>query len=266
MGLTHIIAVSGYNLTIIVQATRRSFGKRSKYQALWCAVGLLVGFLLITGFNAAIVRAALVSGLSLLAWYYGRTFKPLLLLALTAALTAGWYPLYLWSDIGWYLSFLAFYGVLVLAPLCLRRVYRRRSPSVVVQLLAESTAAQLMTLPLILYIFGQMSLVALLANLLVVPLVPLAMLLALTAGLSGMIITSLAGWFAWPARLLLTYILEVSAVLARIPHALTPLSIAAWQMIAMYICIAVWSLLMLHATRGKHDTIPVLNKEIVQED
>src|SRR5690606_40713965 len=63
----------------------RLLGKRSKFQSTLGAVGLLVVFLIITGLGASIVRAALVSGLSLLAWYYGRKFRPLLLITLAAA-------------------------------------------------------------------------------------------------------------------------------------------------------------------------------------
>ena len=116
-GLTHIIAVSGYNLTIIIRVIRRGLASRSKYQQLVICIGLILCFLLVTDFSASIVRASIVSMLSLLAWYYGRRFRPLLILMLTAALTAGWNPLYLWSDIGWYLSFLAFFGILIIAPL-----------------------------------------------------------------------------------------------------------------------------------------------------
>lgn len=109
VGLTHIIAVSGYNLTIIVRGVRNILGNRSKYQITIISLALIGVFLLMTGMSASIVRAAIVSGLSIIAWYYGRSFKPLLLLSLTAAITAGWNPLYIWSDIGWYLSFLAFF-------------------------------------------------------------------------------------------------------------------------------------------------------------
>src|SRR3989344_5219801 len=92
-GLTHIVAVSGYNLTIIVWAALQLLKKRSKYQITLVSLGLIGLFLLFTGLSASIVRAAIVSGLSLWAWYYGRKISPVLLIALTAALTAGWYAI-----------------------------------------------------------------------------------------------------------------------------------------------------------------------------
>jgi competence protein ComEC len=124
----------------------------------------------------------------------------------------------LWADIGWYLSFLAFFGILVLGPVITRWIYKAREPGLMPQVLIESLCAEVMTLPLVLYIFGQMSMVSLLANLLVVALIPLAMLFGLIAGLAGMLIGSVAGWFAWPAVVLLTYMLDVVHMLSRIPH------------------------------------------------
>jgi len=144
VGLTHIIAVSGYNLTIIVRFITRVFGKRSRYQTVLFSVVTIGLFLLMTGFSASIVRASIVCGLSLFAWYYGRRIKPMVLILLTASITAAWYPSYLWSDIGWYLSFLAFFGVLVLAPLVTRRIFRS-TPRPLTSVLIETICAQIIT-------------------------------------------------------------------------------------------------------------------------
>lgn len=250
-GLTHIVAVSGYNLTIIVVAVRRLMGKRSKFQSTMVAALLMVTFVLITGFSASIVRAALVSALSLLAWYYGRSFKPVLLISFGAALTAAWNPFYIWSDLGWYLSFIAFFGVLMLAPLLLALVSKREEPKLLAALLTETIAAQVVTLPLIMYIFGRVSLIGLVANVLVVPLVPLSMLLTLVAGLAGVVVAPIAGWFAWPARILLVYMLDITAILSRVPHASAEQYISVWTMIGLYVLLLAFLLLLWFRTRGK---------------
>lgn len=218
VGLTHIIAVSGYNLTILLEASRRLLGNSSKLLATTVAVALIFGFLLIAGTSASIVRAAVISLIGLSAWYYGRSVRPILLILLAAAGTTYANPVYLWSDIGWYLSFLAFFGILVVGPLVTRKLYGERQPPVLIQVVIESLCAEVMTLPLILYIFGQMSMVSLLSNMLVVALIPLAMLLSFIAGLAGMLVGGIAGWFAWPAQLLLTYMLDIVTLLSRIPH------------------------------------------------
>ncbi len=234
VGLTHIIAVSGYNLTILVRFTRRLLAKRSKFQAMLGAVILILTFLLITGGQPSIVRASIISLLSLGAWYYGRNIKPLVLILLTAAGTALWNPMYLWSDIGWYLSFLAFFGVLVVAPAARARIFRRREAGAFSQLVIESMAAQIMTLPIILFIFNDSSYVVLLANLLVVPLIPLAMTFTFIAGLSGALMPQLAGWVAWPSRYLLTYMLDIAELVARIPGMRFSVKLNALTMMILY--------------------------------
>lgn len=219
VGLTHIVAVSGYNLTIIVMAVLALMKNRFKFQTLAVTVALITLFVLLTGFSASIVRAALVSWLSLAAWYYGREFRPLLLILLSAVLTAGYNPLYLWSDIGWYLSFLAFFGVLIVSPLVKNRLFGDKKLGLVGAVILETVSAQIMTIPIIMFIFQQLSLVALVSNVLIVPWVPLAMLLTLIAGLAGMLMPFAAGWVAWPARLLLTYMIDMIHLMSKVPHA-----------------------------------------------
>jgi competence protein ComEC len=232
VGLVHIVAVSGYNLTIIVRAVGR-LKLGSKYQKLIVSLGLIAAFVMITGFSASIVRAALVSVLSLWAWFYGRRLKPLVLISLAAAVTALWNPFYVWGDLSWYLSFLAFFGVLVISPLVSARLFKKQ-PRLLTMVLLETLSAEIMTLPLILMTFGQLSIIALVANLLIVPLVPLAMLFSAVAGTVGMLAPQIAGWFALPARLLLTYMLDIVHILSSIPSVLIHRAISTGYMIAVY--------------------------------
>lgn len=253
VGLTHIIAVSGYNLTILLEASRRLLGKRSKFQSTIAALALIGLFLLIAGSSASIVRAAVISVIGLAAWYYGRTIRPTLLILLAAALTAYASPVYLWSDISWYLSFLAFFGVLVLAPQIVKRFFGGKQPHLLVQIVLESLCAEIMTIPIILFTFGQMSFIGLLANMLVAASIPLAMLLSLVAGLAGMLIPAVAGWLAWPASLLLTYMLDVANLLSRIPHIfIQNISLSVAGMVFLYTCVV--GLLAILKTRNKRQS------------
>jgi competence protein ComEC len=256
VGLTHIIAVSGYNLTIIVLACRRLLARRSKFQATTACLALISLFLLITGSSPPIVRASIISVLAIAAWYFGRTIKPLVLLLLAAGITAWANPLYLWGNVSWYLSFLAFFGVLVLAPLITKRFFGQKEPKVLVGILIESVCATILVLPYILYIFGEMSLVSLPANLLVIPFIPLAMLLALVAGLAGVWLAPIAGWLAWPATWLLTYMLDIANLFSRIPHAfIENVSFPAVFMVASYGLIAFVCWLLWCKTRTKYGMI-----------
>lgn len=246
VGLTHIIAVSGYNLTILVRGVRRLLVKRSKYQSTMLSLMLIGVFLLMTGMSASIVRASIISVLSILAWHYGRTFKPVLLLLLTAALTAGWNPFYLWSDIGWYLSFLAFFGVLILAPLLSKKIFNKAEPNFMQGIVLESISAFIMTAPLIIYIFKQISLIALPANLLIVPAVPFAMLFTALAGLAGMLAPAIGGLFALPATWLLTTILDIVHLLSKIPHIMHEVSMNTMGLITFYACLVLVTVVLWH--------------------
>jgi competence protein ComEC len=255
VGLTHIVAVSGYNLTIIMRGVKRALAKRSKYQSTVISLVLMGLFLLCTGFSASIVRAALVTTLSLWAWYYGRSIKPILNLLLVASLTAGINPLYIWSDIGWYLSFLAFFGVLVVGPEVQKLFIGNREPKLLSGIITETIAAQAMTTPLIMYIFGKFSLVAVLANILVVPLVSVAMSLSLLAGLAGLIVPAISGWLALPARWLLTYMLDIVSLLSQVSWASFSLKISLAWAIASYLIFLLLLGLMYRKNRGKYVTI-----------
>src|SRR3990167_7356230 len=255
VGLTHIIAVSGYNLTILVRGVgrvKRVFG--SKFQRLVISLLLIGTFVLITGFSASIIRAALISGLGLWAWYYGRNLRPILALALVAAVTGLANPFYVWGDIGWYLSFLAFFGVLIMAPLILKWLFGEKKQKGLTLILFETLAAYLMTLPLIMFIFGKLSVVALLANLLVVPLVPFAMLFSAIAGLAGMLAPLYAGWLALPAQLLLTYMLDVAYWLSGLSFAQLLTSLSGIQMIILYAAIGIFVAVL--ATQAKRSKTP----------
>jgi len=252
VGLTHIIAVSGYNLTIMLRASKKVLDGRSKRLATSLSLGLIALFLLVAGSSASIVRAAIVSVLSIFAGYYGRTFRPLTLIALAAAITAYLNPFYLWSDASWYLSFLAFYGVMVLAPLIAVRLPRRLRYSLVAMVALESLCAEAATLPFVLHTFGQMSFIGLVANVLVVALVPLAMLLSLVAGLAGMLVGSIAGWLAWPAAVILTYMLDIARALARLPHVFVQnVGLTLVQMLDMYLVVVALTLLLWFKSHSK---------------
>lgn len=250
VGLAHVVAVSGYNLTILVRAAGR-IKLGSKYQKLILSLGLIAAFVLMTGFSASIVRAALVSTLSLWAWFYGRKIKPLLLILFTAAITSFWNPFYVWSDTGWYLSFLAFFGILIISPIIISRFFRRR-PKLIGLVLIETLCAEIMTLPLIMATFGQMSLVALLANILIVPLVPLAMLLSSVAMISGAWLPAIAGWFAWPAKEVLMYMLDLVHILASLKFSQLQLSVDWLGMTLIYIIIATIFLGIWKSSRRKN--------------
>jgi competence protein ComEC len=237
-GLTHVVVASGYNLTILVRLARRLFVKISKYMAAFAAGGMIVAFIAVTGMSPSMSRAGLVASLGLLAWYYGRKFHPLVLLPFAAAVTLLVNPSYGWNDLGWQLSFAAFAGVMIVAPLLQAYFFGDKKPGTVRQILGETISAQIATLPILVLAFGQFSNVAILANLLVLPLVPLAMLLTFLAGIVTLIMPAAATIAGWPASALLQYMTTVAEYAAGLPWAQTTLQISGWVVAGAYLVLA----------------------------
>lgn len=263
VGLTHIIAVSGANLTIMLEASRKLLGKRSKRLSTLLTLSLMTLFVLLAGNSPSIIRAAVVSLFSIAAAYYGRRTRPLLIISLVAALTAYVNPIYIWSDASWYLSFLAFFGVLIVSPLFHNRLPAVFHRSVLLAVAVESICAEIMSLPYVLYTFSQMSYVGLLANMVVVTFIPLAMLLSFIAGLAGMLLWPLAGWFAWPAKFVLMYMLDVAHVIAGIPGSFRDqITITLPGLILLYAVIALMCLLLSFKDTAKNGTITDEESEI----
>jgi len=248
VGLSHLIAVSGYNLTILIQAGRRMMARVSNFTATATSFWLIMGFLLVTGFSASIVRAAMVSGLSLWTQYYGYEIPPLSLVCIPALITVAWKPDYLISDVGWQLSFLAFFGIMVIAPLVEQR-WRR--PNTIRSLVVESLAAQATTAPLILAIFGNFSVIAPLSNAVVLPIVPLAMLLSFVTGAVAMVSPVVAAWIALPTAGLLGLAIGIIQWFATWPYAnlqlaATPGEVGGLSGLVAFVTLVLW----LRARRG----------------
>jgi competence protein ComEC len=236
-GLTHVVVASGYNLTILVRLARRLFMKISKYTAALAATGMIASFVAITGSSPSMSRAGLVAGLSLLAWYYGRSFHPLVLLPLAAATTVLINPSFAWGDLGWQLSFAAFAGVMIVAPLGQAYFFGDKKPGIIRQILGETIAAHIVTLPILVLAFSQFSNVAIIANILVLPLVPLAMLLTFLAGIGTLITPAIAPFVGMPANVLLQYMVSVAEYLSKLSWAIGEITIQPWQTIVAYVCL-----------------------------
>lgn len=263
VGLIHIVAVSGYNLTIIIDVVRRLLRRRSRYQTVILSLLLIATFLLLTGFSPSIVRAGVVSSISLVMWYWGRAVKPLLLLTFVAALTAGVNPLYLWSNIGWYLSFTAFFGVMIVGPLLNTRFLPGKlSENIVLATLSETIAAQVCTVPIILYIFGRLSIISVLANIMVVPLTPLAMLLSMLAGAVGMVQLIFGRLVVIPTQVILDYMLTISRLLSRVPYANIEVHLTTAQMVVLYLVLLGWVVILQVKSRQKSAIITEIEEPV----
>jgi competence protein ComEC len=214
-GTSHIVAVSGFNVVIVAGFTLRLLRGVLGSRAAACAA-LLAIFLytLVVGAPPSATRAALMGSASLLAMLARRPADSLNGLLLAGALMVLVEPFVI-LDLGFQLSMLATAGLMLLSPGIERalRPLGRLAGAVAIPL-----AAQIATLPLILHVFHTFSLIAVVANVLIAPLIPVAMALgALLVVVSGFNHLAVAvAWLAWiPVRL----ILEIVHACASLPGA-----------------------------------------------
>jgi competence protein ComEC len=211
-GTTHIIAISGFNITILAGLTIAVFGRYLGRTRGLIVAGLIIAlYTLFVGADAPVVRAAIMGTLALLARQLGRRTHGLTSLAVASMTMTILAPQSV-QDVGFQLSFAATLGLILYAePLKHAAIYliRRLSPSIDPRqwgnALAEITlftlAAQLTTLPIIMWHFHQISLVSLIANAFILPLQPLLMILSGIATIVGLIwhpLGQLIAYLAWP--------------------------------------------------------------------
>jgi len=248
VGLTHVVVASGYNLTIIVRAVRRLLCRVSKYLSVLTSALLVVGFMSITGLSPSIVRAGLVTFLCLAAWYYGRDFHPVTILAIVAVMTLVFDPSYIWGDIGWQLSFAAFFGVMVLAPLAKNYFFGKKNIGFVKQILIESLSAQVVTAPILIATFGSVSTIAIVANMLILPLVPVVMLLSFMTVVASLLFGWLATLMAFITKQIVSYMILVIEQFSYLPWATINISLDLWGVVILYLIIVLLCLYMWRKT------------------
>jgi competence protein ComEC len=110
---------------------------------------------------------------------------------------------------------------------------------VLTRMMIETLAAEIMTLPLIVAEFSQLSLIGLLANLVIEPFVPVAMLVTMVAGLAGLWLPLWCEILATPAHWLLSFMLQLIGAMAALPWALQLVSLTITQMIECYVVMGV---------------------------
>ncbi|MDM4720306.1 ComEC/Rec2 family competence protein [Micromonospora sp. WMMA1363] len=222
-GMTHLTAVSGSNVAIIVGAVLLL--ARWARVGPWLAAGLcgvaLVGFVILVRPSPSVVRAATMGAIGLAALAAGRPRAALPALAAAVTVLVLVDP-ELAGDAGFALSVLATGGLLLLAPRWRDALRRRRVPAGLAEALAVPAAAQLACAPVVAGLSGTVSLVAVPANLLVVPAIaPATVLGVVAAGLSPLWPAG-AGFLAWLASWPAWWLVTVAHHGARVPAGTLP--------------------------------------------
>lgn len=181
VGLTHIVVASGAHLSILVEVARKIFGRLSRFSGLLFSILFILFFMAMVGFTPSILRAGIMSILTLLMWYVGRKFEPWRIILIVAAATLMMNPMFL-IDLGWLLSFASYTGIMMLGPRMTKFFCGEKKPGFIMSTILTTLAATLMTLPITLYYFGAVSLISVMANLLILPTLSFAMGLVFLVG------------------------------------------------------------------------------------
>ncbi len=218
-GTTHTVAVSGYNITILAQGLMLLgiwFGLW-RGQAFYLALGGIIFFILIIGWPASAVRAAIMGGLLLWATKRGRLSDAFRTLVLVAGIMVAFQPLILFYDAGFQLSFLATLGIILFYTPLAEHWKIENDFLELKSIFLVTLSAQIGVLGLLLYSFESFSPISFLANLLILPLIPLIMLGGLIVMLMGFIVPFLAESLALPVDLMLRGELKIIEWLAHTP-------------------------------------------------
>jgi len=195
-------------------------------------------FALLVGLSATVVRASIMAGLLLVGKLLGRTHDVLRALLFAAMIMVLVNPYILLYDIGFQLSFMATLGLVLVLPQFESTLATNSTQLKFRDLLFATVVTQIFVLPLLMYHIGEVSLVSVLVNMLVLPMVPVAMLLTFITGLVGAVSIPLGSLIGLLAYLPLQYIIVVAELFAAFPLAVVTIpDISVWAVVGMYVLI-----------------------------
>ncbi len=240
-GTIHIVALSGYNVTIVAEGVMNTLGFIfSEIVSIIFGILIVILFIIMTGASSTAIRAGIMAIILLFARLTGRTYFAGRALIIAALLMVA-YDLRTLTNISFQLSFLATAGVLFLTPKVISWFKFVPMRFKLRELVATTISATISVLPILLYITGILSLVSLPTNVLILPFIPLTMFFSFITGLLGFISPSLSLPFGYISHFFLSYILSVIHFFASLPFA--SLSTASFPLsltILLYIFLIWW--------------------------
>lgn len=218
-GTIHIVALSGYNVTIISTWFMKLLSFLPFVYSIFGGVLVIILFVLMTGAYMTSIRAGIMAILVLFARYIGREYDVLRALFFTAILMLLFNPFILYFDVSFQLSFIATVGVIFLTPRVEKYFTFISKRFNMRDIIATTFSAYIFVLPFILYKMGTLSIVALPVNILILPLIPLIMLLGFFTGVISFLYLPLGFILGYISYLLLAYELYIINFFASLPFA-----------------------------------------------
>ena len=218
-GTIHIVALSGYNVTIIAEWIMKLFAFLPQNISIGIGMLAILLFVVMAGGQSTAIRAGAMAVLALVARATGRNYDVARALLLAGVLMILFNPFVLVFDVSFQLSFIATVAVIFFTPKVEPYFQWVTTSFKLRDIISVSFAAYIFVLPFVLYKMGNLSLVALPANILVLPFIPFTMLFGFITGFLGIIYYVLAIPTGFISYLLLHYELRVIDFLADLPYA-----------------------------------------------
>jgi competence protein ComEC len=236
-GLTHIIAISGYNISLIIFFISSLLKKSSRRIKVPATIIMIAVFTLFVGASAAVVRASVMGIISVLAMWFGRQSEIINALLLSAFFMVFYNPFILLYDVGFQLSFLATLGLIITGNSFNRFFSFLPEIFGLREAFAMTFSAQVFALPVILANFKRLSVISPVANVFVVPVIPFAMLFGFCSVILSYFNHYFGMLFMFPAWLVLKYCISVTEILAGLPWASYEVDWFSGYMVLIYFAV-----------------------------
>ncbi|MFA5987117.1 MAG: ComEC/Rec2 family competence protein [Candidatus Paceibacterota bacterium] len=254
VGLSHVVVLSGYNMTVIASSLLVVLAFLPRSISILASVLSLLFFVLMTGSGASSVRAAIMALVALLARATGRVYDATAALILAGFIMIVYNPASLVFDLSFQLSFLATLGIIFVSPIVEKYFSWAPSHFGIREAATNSVAAQVLVLPLIVYQMGQLSVISLIANVLVVPLIPVTMFFGFVTGGLGMFSFYLAFVPALISQALAVVELWIVSVLSSFSFA--SVNLPPFSAVILYIVYASVVVLLVFLNSAEKENVP----------
>lgn len=242
-GIIHVVVLSGYNITIVAETIM----KMSRFifphlgSMFFGTIGIIM-FAIIAGGGATVVRASIMALLVILARSTSRTYDITRALVLAGFFMILQNPNVLVFDASFELSFLATVSLIYLAPIIEEKLKWIPEKMKFREIIVSTISTQIFVLPMLLYLSGNLSFVAIFTNLLILGFVPITMFFGALTGFVGFVSSFLSLPFAYISHLFLSYELFVVDKFANLPFAATSIPYFPWW--AVLGCYAIFMIII----------------------
>ena len=251
-GISHIMAVSGLHMSILLGFCTLAMGKRG---GIYIGLPLLLIYGAISGFSPSTVRAIIMVCFVSVTFLIHREYDIITAFSVALFAEVAWNPFVIYS-MSFILSFLSVLGIISIMPKMIKAIeqvtqnHKKPYMKYLLSSAALSFSASVFTTPVVAYQFERVSLISVVCNLFAVPLGTLALLLGMISVVLYGLVPGIAILFGqWIIAPLLSSILWLASAFTALP--LSSLQGGVWYIVAFFICLSVGMVLWRVVGRGK---------------